>query len=112
MNLISEKKWGGLMDMSEDRRQSLENMIDDLKSFKDGHQQLNSWLGQKDKMANLLGPLATEPSMVDNQLQQVQLMKDELNDQKTQYDQFLKVANDILEKADTDSTEAQKVDAL
>ena len=104
-----EKRWRGLMDMSDARRKSLENMIEDLKHFDDGQKQLSSWLTQKDKMANLLGPLASEPAMVDNQLQQVQLLQDEMKDQKVQYDQFLKVAMDVLEKVDSNSSEAQNV---
>ncbi len=68
-----EKRWTSLKEISDDRRRSLENLVDDLKDFREGHDNLAAWLAQKEKMMTVLGPVATEPSMVNNQLQQVKV---------------------------------------
>ena len=60
-------------EISEDRRKSLEALVEDLKEFRDSHDSLAAWLAQKDKMVTVLGPVATEPAMVNNQLQQVKV---------------------------------------
>ena len=54
---------------------SLETLVDDLKDFRETHNSLASWLAQKEKMVTVLGPVATEPAMVNNQLQQVKVRK-------------------------------------
>ena len=69
--ILTEGKWNSLKSISEARRQSLDGLVDDLKSFQDSFDQLNTWLAQKDKMLAVLGPVATEPAMVNSQLQQV-----------------------------------------
>ncbi len=71
--VIVEKRWGNLKGISEERRKSLETLVDDLKDFRVSHDQLAEWLGQKEKMVTILGPIATEPAMVNTQLQQVQV---------------------------------------
>ncbi len=68
-----EKRWTSLKEISDDRRRSLDNLVDDLKDFREGHDNLAAWLAQKEKMMTVLGPVATEPSMVNNQLQQVKV---------------------------------------
>ena len=47
--------------------------MEDLKDVRETHDQLKAWLGQKEKMVTILGPVAMEPAMVNNQLQQVQV---------------------------------------
>ena len=68
-----EKRWTSLKEISDDRRKSLETLVDDLKDFRETHDSLSSWLAQKEKMVTVLGPVATEPAMVNNQLQQVKV---------------------------------------
>ena len=68
-----EKRWTSLKEISDDRRKSLETLVDDLKDFRETHDSLASWLAQKEKMVTVLGPVATEPAMVNNQLQQVKV---------------------------------------
>lgn len=51
----------------------MEGMVDDLRDFRECNEQLVGWLAQKEKMVTVLGPMATEPAMVNNQLQQVQV---------------------------------------
>ncbi len=60
-------------EISEDRRRSLEALVEDLREFGEGHDALSGWLAQKEKMVTVLGPVAAEPAMVNNQLQQVKV---------------------------------------
>lgn len=36
---------------------------------------MNNWLNQKEKMFQVLGPIASDPRMVQSQIQQVQVKK-------------------------------------
>lgn len=56
-----------------EQQASLEALLDELKNYKRAYEQLDSWLGQKEKMLALLTPLITEPTVVSHQLQQVQV---------------------------------------
>jgi len=49
-------------------------MVDDLKSFDVANAQMTAWLGQKEKMISFLGPVAAEPVMVQNQIQQLEVI--------------------------------------
>lgn len=62
-------KWTDLKAPCEDRIKCLE----DLKAFQQAHDSLGSWLSQKEKLMGVLGPIATEPGMLDNQTQQVKV---------------------------------------
>ena len=73
--VCTEKRWGSLKEISEERGRSLEEMVDDLRGFRDSYGQLSSWLAGKERMVSVLGPLATEPSMLSNQQQQVQVCR-------------------------------------
>ena len=44
-----------------------------MRDFHDTHDHLNNWLNAKDKMMGVLGPIASDPRMVNSQLQQVQV---------------------------------------
>jgi hypothetical protein len=63
---------------SEQRRKALESMVSDIREFKDAGVHLQKWIAQKDKMVAVLGPVATEPSQIHNQLEQVKVLKEEL----------------------------------
>ena len=73
MCLFTDERWRGLKAISEERGHLLEELVDDLKSFKTTQDSLTAWLAQKDKMVSVLGPLATDPPMLSTQLQQVQV---------------------------------------
>ena len=70
---FAEKRWRSLKHVSEDRRKSLEDLVEDLRDSREAHEHLSAWLAQKEKMVSILGPTAAEPAMVNNQLQQVQV---------------------------------------
>lgn len=69
----SDNKWSNLKAASEERRKALEDIVNDLQDFKESGDSLGTWLAQKDKMVAVLGPLATESTMIDNQLEQVKV---------------------------------------
>jgi soluble cytochrome b562 len=69
----TEDRWDALKATSSERRKSLDSLVTDLKGFRDGHDQLVKWLDQKAKMLAVLGPVASEPTMANTQLQQVQV---------------------------------------
>lgn len=51
--------------------------LEDGKDFHDTHDQLAAWLIAKDRMMSVLGPIASDPRLVHNQLQQVQVLREE-----------------------------------
>ncbi|XP_054709316.1 LOW QUALITY PROTEIN: microtubule-actin cross-linking factor 1, isoforms 1/2/3/4/5-like [Uloborus diversus] len=57
--------------------------LQDLKEFQDLETLMKNWLTQKQKMFQVLGPIASEPRMVSTQVQQVQVMRDEFTSQKS-----------------------------
>lgn len=72
-----DKRWTSLKEISEERRKSLGQLVEDLKAFREANNQLSTWLAQKEKMVTVQvqGPVANEPAMINNQLQQVQLLQ-------------------------------------
>jgi len=70
---ISELRWAELKTMSEEQKQNLEELVEELKNFSESYDSLSTWLAQKEKMVSVLGPMATEPAMVNTQLQQVEV---------------------------------------
>jgi len=69
--LTTEKRWASLKELSDSCGRSLSDMVDDLKGFDVANAQITAWLGQKEKMVSFLGPLAAEPVMIRNQIQQL-----------------------------------------
>lgn len=51
----------------------LEALLDELKNFRRAYEQLDGWLGQKEKAMAILNPVVFEPKLVSHQLQQVQV---------------------------------------
>jgi len=70
---VAEKRWTSLKELSGNSGRSLSVMVDDLKGFDIADAQITAWLGQKEKMISFLGPLAAEPVMVRNQIQQLEV---------------------------------------
>ena len=56
---------------AEDQKKKLSTQLDAVQEFDKLKDNLGSWLNAKTKMAGVLGPLAIEPAMIDNQLEQV-----------------------------------------
>ena len=72
-DLPTDDKWHGLRASSEQRRKSLEDMVSDLRDMREHEEQLMRWLAQKERMLDVLGPVAMEPAMLASQLQQVKV---------------------------------------
>jgi len=70
---LTEKRWASLKELSNTCGRSLTEMVDDLKGFDVANAQITAWLGQKEKMISFLGPVAAEPAMVRNQIQQLEV---------------------------------------
>jgi len=73
---LTEKRWSSLKELSDTCGRSLAEMVDDLKGFDAANAQITAWLGQKEKMISFLGPLAAEPVMIRNQIQQLEVSTD------------------------------------
>lgn len=69
----SETNWTSLKTKSENEQKALEEVIADLRDFRESGHQLDTWLAQKEKMIAVLGPLAIDPSMIQNQMEQVKV---------------------------------------
>lgn len=72
--VLIEKRWSSLKELSDSCGQSLAEMVNDLKGFDVANAQITSWLGQKEKMIEFLGPIAAEPVMIRNQIQQLEVI--------------------------------------
>ncbi|CAG0912338.1 unnamed protein product [Notodromas monacha] len=83
--------------------------LDGLKEFHDSCENFAGWLSAKDKMMSVLGPIAADPRVVNTQLQQVQVLRDEFNAQYTQLEQLNHLGSSILQKLDPNSSDARKV---
>ena len=59
--------------MTVDRQQKLEESSNNLTQFQTVEAQLKQWLVEKELMVSVLGPLSTDPNMLNTQRQQVQV---------------------------------------
>ena len=79
------------------------NMLDEMKDFHDIHDNLNNWLNSKEKLMNILGPIASDPRLVQNQMSQIQVMKEEFSEKQPNKDRFNDIGENILEAAGSSS---------
>lgn len=63
------ERWKNLNDLCKDRI----NFSEQLRDFLDTHDNLNQWLSAKERMLTVLGPISSDPRMVQSQVQQVQV---------------------------------------
>uniref|UniRef100_A0A4W5LAD5 Dystonin n=1 Tax=Hucho hucho TaxID=62062 RepID=A0A4W5LAD5_9TELE len=80
----------------EDRKQHLEESNRNLDVFQTTEPQLRQWLSEKEMMLSVLGPLSMDPNMLNTQRQQVQILLNEFDSRKPQYDQLNEAASAIL----------------
>lgn len=98
-------RWKSINDRCKDRIKFLE----DMKEFHDTYENLNSWLGAKERMLGALGPISSDPRMVASQVQQVQVLREEFRTQKPQLDHLVEVGESILVRLAPDSPDGQKM---
>ena len=69
----TEDRWIRLQDKAKARTQDLETAISSLSDFEQAYNRLKTWLGEKEKMMGVLGPIGVEPGILRNQKQQVEV---------------------------------------
>ncbi|XP_058834599.1 dystonin isoform X35 [Topomyia yanbarensis] len=98
-------RWKNLHDLCKDRI----NFSEQLRDFLDTHDNLNGWLAAKERMLTVLGPISSDPRMVQSQVQQVQVLREEFRGQQPQLNHLQEVGNVVLEYLRDSSVESQSV---
>lgn len=97
--------WKSLNDRLKDRIRFLE----DMKEFHDTHDSLASWLAAKDRMLTVLGPISSDSRMVQSQVQQVQVLREEFRTQQPQLQHLIDVGDSVLSYLDVHTPDGQKI---
>jgi chromosome segregation ATPase len=103
--LEAGQRWNELQLACKDRC----SFLDGLKEFHDSCENFAAWLSAKDKMMSVLGPIAADPRVVNTQLQQVQVLRDEFNNQFAQLENLNKLGSEMLQRLDPNSPDARKI---
>ncbi|XP_035790472.1 dystonin-like isoform X7 [Anopheles albimanus] len=98
-------RWKNLNDLCKDRI----TFSEQLRDFLDTHDNLNTWLTAKERMLTVLGPISSDPRMVQSQVQQVQVLREEFRGQQPQLNHLQEVGNAVLEHLRESSPEGQAV---
>ncbi|XP_054425483.1 dystonin isoform X4 [Pteronotus mesoamericanus] len=93
-----ESKWQELNQLTVDRQQKLEESSNNLTQFQTVEAQLKQWLVEKELMVSVLGPLSIDPNMLNTQRQQVQILLQEFDTRKPQYEQLTAAGQGILRR--------------
>lgn len=88
-------RWKDLQDKCKHRL----NVLDELKDFNDLHDNLNTWMNSKGRLLNVLGPIASDPRVVENQISQLAVMREELNEKVPTKDQYNGLGESLIELA-------------
>ncbi|KAM5256487.1 dystonin [Ctenodactylus gundi] len=97
-----ESKWQELNQLTVDRQQKLEESSNNLTRFQTIEAQLKQWLVEKELMISVLGPLSIDPNMLNTQKQQVQILLQEFDTRKHQYEQLATAGQAILSRPGED----------
>uniref|UniRef100_A0A8D8X998 Dystonin n=1 Tax=Cacopsylla melanoneura TaxID=428564 RepID=A0A8D8X998_9HEMI len=101
-------RWKSIADGCKNRIQFLE----DVKEFYDTHDNLNNWLNAKDRMMTVLGPISSDPRMVQSQVQQVQVLREEFRTQQPQLHHLTSKGESVLARiGDPNSPDSKNVEA-
>nr|XP_019590200.1 PREDICTED: dystonin isoform X18 [Rhinolophus sinicus] len=98
MLLEIDSKWQELNQLTVDRQQKLEESSNNLTQFQTVEAQLKQWLVEKELMVSVLGPLSIDPNMLNTQRQQVQILLQEFDTRKSQYEQLTAAGQGILSR--------------
>ncbi|XP_027457192.1 dystonin isoform X22 [Zalophus californianus] len=93
-----DSKWQELNQLTVDRQQKLEESSNNLTQFQTVEAQLKQWLVEKELMVSVLGPLSIDPNMLNTQRQQVQILLQEFDTRKPQYEQLTAAGRGILSR--------------
>ncbi|XP_049817745.1 dystonin isoform X11 [Aethina tumida] len=97
--------WKSLSDHLKNRIKFME----DMNKFHETHDSLSSWLSAKDRMLTVLGPISSDPRMVQSQVQQVQVLREEFRTQQPQLQHLINVGDSVLSYLDNGSPDHQKI---
>ncbi|CAB3229877.1 unnamed protein product [Arctia plantaginis] len=98
-------RWKALHDAFKDKIRLMEEM----KDFHDTHSNLSQWLSAKDRMMTALGPISSDSRMVQTQVQQVQVLREEFRGQQPQLSHLEEVGAAALERLEPHSADANKL---
>ncbi|KAK3864233.1 hypothetical protein Pcinc_030068 [Petrolisthes cinctipes] len=104
------------VDLVNDRFKELQGRLKDritflegTKDFLDSYDSLNTWLISKDRMMTVLGPIASDPRMVQMQAQQVQVLRDEFQAQEPKLSDLNDAGDRIIAACEPNSVAAKKI---
>ncbi|XP_031222972.1 dystonin isoform X17 [Mastomys coucha] len=97
-----DTKWQELNELTIYRQQKLEESSNNLTQFQTTEAQLKQWLMEKELMVSVLGPLSIDPNMLNTQKQQVQILLQEFDTRKPQYEQLTAAGQGILSRPGED----------
>ncbi|MCL4115460.1 UNVERIFIED_CONTAM: hypothetical protein GTU68_053574, partial [Idotea baltica] len=83
--------------------------MDEIKEFLESHDALNNWLNSKDKMMAVLGPIASDPRMVQMQAQQVMVLRDEFQVQEPKLNSLNDCGDRIIGVCEPNSPTSKKI---
>ncbi|XP_037048318.1 microtubule-actin cross-linking factor 1 isoform X31 [Bradysia coprophila] len=98
-------RWKGLNDLCKDRI----NFSEQLRDFLDTHDNLSTWLSAKERMLTVLGPISSDPRMVQSQVQQVQVLREEFRGQQPQLNHLQDVGHVVIDYLNATSPEGRAV---
>ncbi|XP_075985145.1 dystonin-like protein short stop isoform X26 [Anticarsia gemmatalis] len=98
-------RWKALHDAFKDKIRLMEEM----KDFHDTHSNLSQWLSAKDRMMTALGPISSDSRMVQTQVQQVQVLREEFRGQQPQLAHLEEVGAAVLDRLEPQSPDATKL---
>ncbi|XP_049307096.1 dystonin isoform X20 [Bactrocera dorsalis] len=98
------EKWKSLSEICKRRIELSEK----LRDFLDIHSNLSNWLQSKERILTVLGPISTDSRMVQSQVQQVQVLREEFRIQQPQLNHFQEIGHDLLNRI-TNSSDTQNI---
>ncbi|XP_047520509.1 dystonin isoform X21 [Pieris napi] len=98
-------RWKALHDAFKEKIQLMEEMKDLL----DTHSSLSGWLSAKERMMTALGPISSDSRMVQTQVQQVQVLREEFRSQQPQLSHLVDVAGSALQKLPHDDPDVKRL---
>nr|XP_024217733.1 dystonin isoform X10 [Halyomorpha halys] len=84
-------KWRSLHDSLKARIQ----FVEDVKDVYDSYELLSNWLSAKERMFAALGPISPDPRMVQIQIDQVQVLREEMRATRPQLDHLVTVCSSV-----------------
>ena len=85
------------------------NFLSEMKDFLDSEDSLKAWLNSKDKMMSVLGPIASDPRMVQMQAQQVQVLRDEFTHQEPKLNGLNESGDKLIGLSEPNSSAGKKI---